>query len=345
MRRAGNILFVAMPFLLAIGTIWAAQQLLQPEDGNWQCAAVMVTPSGEPTCTQWMRQGGGTAMSARPITPVTLAGLEAVRPPENFGPAPDLRWIGIDRLVVDPAYQRDLNRQSARHIRQIVERFDWRLFSAVIVSPIPGGQFAVVDGQHRATAAALCGIDHVPCQVIQADPGMQARAFEAINGKVIQVTKLAQYKAALAAGNEDAIKLRSICSKAGLRMLTSNFGQSCKAGDTMAYNAVAQICSTLAEGVAVYVLRCARATVDTDGVYVRAQTIAAMSAVLTQIRREWQQSPEFLSVAQTINQEQAFSRARQVAAYGSGIKIVDALAAEILSAMEAHTKRKKAAQP
>lgn len=280
-------------------------------------------------------------MSPRPIKPVILAGLEAVQPPSNFGPAPDLRWIAIERLVVDPAYQRDLNRQSARHIRQIVERFDWRLFSAVIVSPIPGGQFAVVDGQHRTTAAALCGIDHVPCQVIQADPGMQARAFEAINGKVIQVTKLAQYKAALAAGNEEALQLRAICAKAGLRMLTSNFGQQCKAGDTMAYNAVAHVCKTLAEGVAVYVLRCARATVRADGTYVRAQTIAAMAAVLTELRREWQQSPQFLAVVQSIDQEDAFKRARQVAAYGSGIKIVDAMAAEIMSAMESSQRAQK----
>lgn len=280
-------------------------------------------------------------MSPRPILPVSLPGLENIAPPPSFGPAPDLRWIGIERLVVDPDYQRDLNRQSMRHIKSIAERFDWRLFSAVIVSPIPGGQFAIVDGQHRTTAAALCGIDHVPCQVIQADPGMQARAFEAINGKVIQVTKLAQYKAALMAEDPAALQMRAICEKAGLRLLTSNYGDKCKAGDTLAYNAVASICRRFAEGSAVYLLRCARATVTKNGVYVRTQTIAALAAVLGDIRPEWQQSPEFLQVCGSIDQEAAFQRARQVAAYGSGIKMVDAMSAEIISAMEGAAKRKK----
>lgn len=279
-------------------------------------------------------------MNARPIIPVTVTGLDGITRPETYGPAPDLRWLPIERLVVDPAYQRDLNKQSARHIRSIVERFDWRLFSAVIVSPVPGGHFAIVDGQHRTTAAALCGIDSVPCQVIQADAGMQARAFEAINGKVILVSKLAQYKASLAAGDPEALQIRDLCAKAGIRMLTSNYGLACKAGDTMAYNAVATICRTLAERSAIYVLRCARGTVRQDGLYLRAQTLTAMADVLTHHHPEWQHSSEFLQVAQSIEQEAAFRRAKQVAAYGSGIRLVDAMAAEIMDAMN-HAQRGK----
>ena len=40
------------------------------------------------------------------------------------------------------------------HLRRIAEQFDWRLFAPVIVAPIEGGLFAVIDGQHRTHAAA-----------------------------------------------------------------------------------------------------------------------------------------------------------------------------------------------
>ena len=147
----------------------------------------------------------------RPIDPSGYS----VTPPATFGPAPDLRWIEISQLVVDPAYQRDLNRHSFKHISQIAERFDWRLFSAVIVSPIAGGMFAIVDGQHRTTAAAACGITSVPCQIIQADAGQQARAFEAINGKVIAVSTLQRYRAALAAGDPEAARIKALTERGG----------------------------------------------------------------------------------------------------------------------------------
>jgi len=119
---------------------------------------------------------------------IDTSAIPPVAPPSNLGPAPDLRWIDIAALRVDPRYQREIGRHNIAHIRKIAGAFDWRLFSVVVVSPVPGGVFAIVDGQHRTTAAALCGIESVPCQVIQADAAMQARAFEAINGSTIKVT-------------------------------------------------------------------------------------------------------------------------------------------------------------
>src|SRR6266550_4097499 len=69
------------------------------------------------------------------------------------GPAPFLEWIETSRLVVDVTYQREIGRRGAVNVNQIAENFDWSKFAPVIVAPVEGGHFAIVDGQHRTTAA------------------------------------------------------------------------------------------------------------------------------------------------------------------------------------------------
>ena len=61
-------------------------------------------------------------------------------------PAPILQWIETDRLVVDTEYQREIGRRGATNVIQIAEHFDWSKFAPVIVAPIEGGRFAIVDG-------------------------------------------------------------------------------------------------------------------------------------------------------------------------------------------------------
>ena len=72
--------------------------------------------------------------------------------------------MGRDELVVDVTYQREIGRRGAVNVNQIAENFDWSKFAPVIVAPVEGGQFAIVDGQHRTAAAMLRGQEKVPCQ-------------------------------------------------------------------------------------------------------------------------------------------------------------------------------------
>ena len=62
------------------------------------------------------------------------------------GPAPFLEWIEINKLVVDVTYQREIGRRGAANVNQIAENFDWSKFAPVIVAPVEGGHFAIVDG-------------------------------------------------------------------------------------------------------------------------------------------------------------------------------------------------------
>ena len=144
--------------------------------------------------------------------------LKPARAPD-VGPAPLLQWIPINQLVVDAAYQRPILGAGRQNVNRIAAHFDWTKFAPVIVAPIEGGLFAVVDGQHRTTAALLVGISSVPCQVIQADPSRQASAFRAINGSTTRVSALALHAAAIVAGDTDAVALDRVCREAGVEIL------------------------------------------------------------------------------------------------------------------------------
>ncbi len=137
--------------------------------------------------------------------------VEGVAP----GAVPKLDWVRIVDLVIDDRYQRPLTDTNWRRIRAIASAFQWAKFSPLVVAPIEGGTFAVIDGQHRAHAALLCGIAAVPALVVDISAGDQAQAFVGINTVTLRVSKQAMFKAALAAGEAWAVALDSAVAAAG----------------------------------------------------------------------------------------------------------------------------------
>lgn len=155
------------------------------------------------------------------------------------GPAAMLQWIRIDRLVVDDSYQRDLKRGNWQAIQKIADAFRWSRFSPVFVAPVEGGRFAIIDGQHRTHAAAICGFAEVPCQVVQMGLSEQAASFAAVNGLVTKVTLFQIFKAALTAGEDWAVECSQICSAANCRLMTSNSSADArKAGEIFAISLI-----------------------------------------------------------------------------------------------------------
>ena len=138
------------------------------------------------------------------------------------GPAPMMQWLRIENLVVDESYQRDLKRENWTAIRRIAGQFKWSRFSPVFVAPIEGGRYAIIDGQHRTHAAAICGFAEVPCQIVQMTREEQAASFAAVNGLVTKVRAGQIYKAALAAGQENAVACRDAVEAAGCRLMANN---------------------------------------------------------------------------------------------------------------------------
>ena len=133
-------------------------------------------------------------------------------------------WLRLDRLVIDRRYQREVNKQGIRNIYKIVREFDWAKYSPLIVSPAQGGvgEYAILDGQHRAIAAHLLGLEHVPCMVHQLDLQAQARVFRDVNQTVTKPSKLDLHHAAVLAGEPAAIAVHTVCQSAGVKMLSYN---------------------------------------------------------------------------------------------------------------------------
>lgn len=140
----------------------------------------------------------------------------------NPGPAPMLQWVRIENLVVDDSYQRDLKRNNWDAIRRIAGDFRWSRFSPVFCAPITGGKYAIIDGQHRTHAAAMCGFEEVPCQIVQMTHSEQAESFAAVNGAVTKVTGWDLYKAGLSAGEPWAVEVKQCAENAGCRIMLSN---------------------------------------------------------------------------------------------------------------------------
>lgn len=137
-------------------------------------------------------------------------------------PAPMLEWVRIDRMVIDETYQRDLTPGNWTAIRKIAADFHWSRFSPVLLAPLSGGFYAVIDGQHRVHAAAICGFETVPAMIVPIDSSEQARAFSWVNSAVVKITPHHIYKAALAAGEAWAVTAHASVEAAGCKLMTYN---------------------------------------------------------------------------------------------------------------------------
>lgn len=137
-------------------------------------------------------------------------------------PQPMLIWAALADLVIDRRYQRDITRNGRMAIQRIADNFDWRKYQPILVAPTDGGKLAVVDGQHRAHAAALCGIQKLPAMTVPMTLAEQAAGFAAINRDRITMNAPTIYRAELAAGTEWAIESKVAVEAAGCTLATSN---------------------------------------------------------------------------------------------------------------------------
>lgn len=154
----------------------------------------------------------------RPVTPLKSDGLT---PSVLEGPAPELVWLALDRLVINDAYQRHISEKSVTLIRRMVERFDWGRVKALSVARLEDGRYEVIDGQHTAIAAATHGqIDALPC-LVTSGKTLEARSadFVSLNRDRLSMTPMQVFYAELAAGEELAVDVARGVELAGGRVL------------------------------------------------------------------------------------------------------------------------------
>jgi hypothetical protein len=195
---------------------------------------------------------------------------------------PKLYWIAIASLRVDRRYQRRIiGRASEKNVISIAENFSWSKFAPVVVAEVEEGIFAIIDGQHRTTAAALRGIRDVPCLIHIADMAEQASAFAAINGAVTAMSTMQLFHARLAAGDPASVELRDACAEASVTICQYPIPASqMKAGDTLAASKLAQQLIRYGRATFIAALKCITQTADGNIGFVRAPVVEALCAVL-----------------------------------------------------------------
>jgi hypothetical protein len=150
-----------------------------------------------------------------------------------------LQWVAVADLVVDETYQRPIRAAGRKNIAAIADGFCWAKFAPILVSPVAGGRYAVIDGQHRAAAAALRGVEALPAMVIIAGAMEQAAAFRAVNGQTTRMSALEVHRAAVASGDPEASELTGVCAAAGVLVAASNkTPATMKPGETLAIGAL-----------------------------------------------------------------------------------------------------------
>ena len=214
------------------------------------------------------------------MRPISVEGFEK---PECVaaGAVPMLQWMKIADLVVDPAYQRPIRGKGRLNVDQIARSFSWSCFSPVVVSPVEGGKFAIIDGQHRTTAAAILGIECVPCQIVIAAPEEQAAAFKAINATTTPISQMALHAAALVANDPLAIQIAHVCACADVELLRYPVavGKQ-RPGQTMAAGAIAGCLKRYGEATLIAALQCVTRTSNNKAGALSARTIKALCFVL-----------------------------------------------------------------
>lgn len=166
-------------------------------------------------------------------------------------PAPTLVWADLADLVIDERYQRGLTTVGRKAIQRIANTWDWSKYQPILVASTSDGFLAVVDGQHRAHAGKLAGLDRLPAMVVPMTPQQQAAAFAAVNSDRIRLSQANVFKAKLASGDELAIEAARICRDAGCQLMTYNkSSQQKKPGELFVHGLILRMVKN-GEGAAV----------------------------------------------------------------------------------------------
>ena len=125
-----------------------------------------------------------------------------------------LRKLHKDCLQIHPAYQRDA---LASKIKEITANWSWVACGAIVVGE-RGGEFWVIDGQHRVLSAKRrSDITHLPCIVFETDGVKQeAIAFLDLNTGRKPVSSIGKFKAMLASEDAAAMIVHETLARLGV---------------------------------------------------------------------------------------------------------------------------------
>ena len=197
-------------------------------------------------------------MKSETVFPIIALGGE-IESAQVRGKVGALKMVPVSQLYVDSTYQRAVSLGSVRNIKRICATFDWAKFLPVIVAK-EGDHYHVIDGQHRATAAATIGIKEVPCYVLACSTAEAAAAFAAINGNVTPMQPIDLWFAELAAKDASAVALKQVLDAAGVKVTRKKEGFG--VGETRSINVLRRALHFYGPAILTTVLQCIVETGD-----------------------------------------------------------------------------------
>ncbi len=260
---------------------------------SWHVSVIVVTLTTVHLAeTEFETEGifrvAGVALTLEGVGLMRAISVEGFEKPKVVaaGVTPILQWLPIADLIVDSAYQRRIAGKRCRNVNRIVHRFCWSYFTPVVVAPMEGGKFVIIDGYQRTTAAAVVGFQKVPCQIVIADREEQAVAFKVINGGAAPISRMALQAAAVVADEPLALELADICTRAEVELLRYPVPINRQAaGQTMAIGAIAQCFKRYGGETLITALQCVTQTTNRRPGALSARMIKALCKVLDQDRQ------------------------------------------------------------
>jgi len=180
-------------------------------------------------------------------------------------------YVPVKDLHIDTTYQRPL---SPAKVQVIVESFSMDLVGLLFVSRRTDGTLWVCDGQHRLGAIATRHEDYAPCRVFTGlTIAQEARIFTITNTARKNPDANSIFKARLASGDAEAVRLKELVEQCGFTVQTTNGGTRVDANSIWAVNALYDIMRQGGEELLVYVLTLIRECWPDEPEAVRAEVL------------------------------------------------------------------------
>lgn len=124
--------------------------------------------------------------------------------------------IPLDRLMVDPGYQRNLKET---WVAQRINKFNSRLLGTLEVSDRGDGFYRTMDGNHRKELMEAAGYTEARCNVhFGLTPQEEAGFFRHFNRERSSVKPYDDYRAALFQGDPDIVNIDRIIRRCGFHI-------------------------------------------------------------------------------------------------------------------------------
>jgi hypothetical protein len=214
--------------------------------------------------------------------PANPGQFQRVQRGPQIGAPLSLEQVPLDRLQVDPAYQRATDgTQSRRIINSMIKQWDWSLCQPLAVSRRGDGGLYVLDGQHRLEGARARGdIFFLPC-VINAglDLAGEARTFVKINTERQKLSDSDVFLGMLAAGDFDAVSVQSIMEATGWALARTKNTAVWKPGQLICGPMLVRMLKLRGEHAVRFALSTLRAAYPETPVTVTATLLAALGEI------------------------------------------------------------------